>query len=139
MWTEAKIVLCVAYIILSALTVSINSLLIASFLATKQSMKKTSNFLIVFLSIVDCLNGATTMPLFGLYLAISVNNPIIAKLLLLATMPLFICFGLISLNLTMLIACDRYIHMNPDLNRQSRLQKLFKKPNIYILIVCVTR
>ncbi len=135
MWTKANTVLGLAYIILSAFIVTISSLLIVSFVATKQSMKNTSNFLIVFLSIMDCLNGATTVPLFGLGL-LSINSTF-DELALFAAKALFPSFGLISVNLTILIGCDRYLHMNPELNRQSRIRKLFKKPKIYILIFCI--
>ena len=33
--------------------------------------------------------------------------------------------------LTVLIAVDRYLHMNPDMERRSRLATFFERPKIY--------
>ncbi len=131
-----SIFLRVLYITSSVSIVAVNSLLAASFLGTKQSMKNASNILIVLLSIVDCLYGITVLPLMGIL------NPwpyfTSNESLNFARQALMQSFGGISMSLTILIGIDRYLHMNPDLNRPpSRLQKLFKKPWLYMLILCI--
>ncbi len=124
------------YITISVLIVIINSLLTASFIATKQSTKNVSNFLIVLLSIVDCFSGITSLPFMGILNIWPYSKR--DKSMDFTRNVLMQSFACISINLTLLIGIDRYLHMNPDLNRPpSRLQKLFKKQFLCILIFCI--
>ena len=115
-------------------TVIVNVLLLTSFIATKQAMKNTSNFLITCLSLVDLLNGAMALPLMSLlFLA---NGKMENCFVLTASLMSPAILTNISGYITVLIAIDRYIHMNPDFhNRPSKLAKLFEKPRLYILLV----
>ncbi len=123
------------YFIFSVLAVTINSLLITSFIVTQQSMKNESNFLIALLSIVDCLNGLTVMPLIGIakILPSTASN----KSLNFAILILFQSFSSISTNLTIIIGIDRYLHMDPDLNGHSTSKRFFRKPRLYILVFSI--
>ena len=134
---HASRIICTVYAIYCPVIITINIVLIVSFFATKQSMKNTSNLLIVCLSISDSLIGAVVIPV------------LIIKLLWFDTekhcsiVPVFFSldylFGGISLTMTMLLAIDRYNHMKPNvLENESKLDKLFKRPRIYFLIfVCI--
>ena len=123
----------VIYGIYCPMIITINAVLIVSFFATKQSMKNTSNLLIVCLSISDCFIGAIVMPLLVIEsLWFNSRYCSIAKV----SLPLQYLFGGISLSMTMLLAIDRYIHMEPNvLENESKIAKLFKRPRIYILII----
>ena len=48
------------------------------------------------------------------------------------------CLGFVSVFLTVLIAVDRYLNMNPNLERLSRFYKIFQAPYIYYVIALVT-
>ncbi len=111
---------------------TVNILLIISFFATKQPLKNSFNFLIICLSISDNLVGALVMPVLSIE-NIWYDHEGICSLKK-ASDALGSCFGGSSLNLTILLAADRYFHMNPDFHTSpSRLAKLFKPPRIYIL------
>ena len=61
------------------------------------------------------------------------NTCIKAKLL-----TMFTGNGQSSFYLTMLLALDRYLHMNPDIHhRPSRITKILKTPNIYVVVVAI--
>ena len=119
--------------IFAPITVLLNALLMASFIATKQVRLNTSNFLIMCLSLSDLLNGAVTMPLvasilykFDLNKSCEIFNPVQA------TNGFFVAFSAI---LTVLIAIDRYLNMNPNVGeRSSRCAKVFQRPNIYCIV-----
>ena len=122
--------------IFAPMTVLLNALLMASFVATKQVHLNTSNFLIMCLSLSDLLNGAVTMPLLasGLYKidlkkSCDIFNPAQA---------INGFFATLSAILTVLIAIDRYLNMNPNLERSSRCAEVFKRPNIYCLVTVIT-
>ena len=113
--------------------ITVNVALIVSFFSTKQPMNNTSNLLIVCLSISDCLIGAIVMPMQfirSLWFSSEIYCSIVR-----VSLPLQFLFGGISFFMTMLLAMDRYIHMNPNvLQNDSKIAKLFKRPRIYILI-----
>ncbi len=110
----------VIYAIYCPVIITINVALIVSFFATKQSMKNTTNLLIICLRISDSLIGAVVIPV------------LIIKLLWFDTekhcsiVPVFFSldylFGGISFTMTMLLAIDRYIHMNPNVLENESFQ-----------------
>ena len=116
--------------LLAVSAVILNSSLIAAFLATKQTTKNTSNIIISSISISDLLSGIIGMPLFAYFSIVSRFNVIAAVTA--------IAFYLTSEVFTVLLAVDRYIHMNPNLNRESKIQRILSKPYIFfVLIICV--
>ncbi len=106
----------------------INGLLVVSFIATKQVNLNSSNFLIFWMSIVDFINGSIGFSL----LAAAQLEPGFDK----ATPSTIVYFlGQWSGIITLLIAIDRYLHINPNINERSyRAEKVFKKPWLYCLI-----
>ncbi len=118
------------------LVITANVLLVASFIATKQSLKNSSNFLIVCISFSDALVGAILLPMLGIiHLRYDVQESctpqVVARYL-----QLYFCG--VSMNMTMLLAFDRYLHINPDFQRYpSRFSKLFQTPNIYVIVCSV--
>ena len=121
--------------IFAPITVFLNALLMASFIATKQVHLNASNFLIMCVSLSDLLNGAITMPLLasGLFeidlkKGCGILNPAQAANGFCATF---------SAILTVLIAVDRYLNMNPNLERSSRCAKVFQRPKIYYLVIFI--
>ena len=121
--------------ILSPITVCLNTLLMASFIAKKQVSQNTSNFLIMFLCLSDLVNGAVAMPLLA---SILLSNHGKTRCIRSTIGNLtFYFFNFLSATITVLIAIDRYLNMNPHLERQSRLYKVFQKPQIYYLLAFV--
>ena len=122
----------VIFAVYSPVITTINLLLIISLFATKQSLKNTSNFLLVCLSLSDSLIGAIVMPVLSVE-SLWYDHKRICNLKKLSH-SLRTCFGGTSLDFTILLAADRYFHMNPDfMTSPSRLAKLFKPPKLYIL------
>ena len=123
--------------ILSPIVVVLNATLIASFIATKQVWMNASNFLIMCISFTDFLSGSLMMPLLATYLH-DVNIKY-SCLYMSVTFVLMYLVVSVALLLTMLMALDRYIHMNPDIERPSRLRKIFKQPYLSctVVIVCL--
>ena len=123
--------------IFAPITVLLNALLIASFIATKQVHLNTTNFLIMCLSLSDLLNGAVAMPLVASILyKIDLNKNCDIFNPAQATNGFFVALSAI---LTVLIAIDRYLNMNPNLEeRSSRCAKVFQRPNIYYLVTGIT-
>ena len=115
------------------ITILINSLLIKAFIATKQVWLNTTNFLIVCLSISDIISALIPMVLTAVwfYDPHAEYGCIFENLTLSLAAYLYTC----SSTLTILIAVDRYIHMNPDIEKRSKLLKLFDRPNIYVVVV----
>ncbi len=108
----------------------VNILLVVSFVATKQTLKQSSNFLIVCISISDALVGAILMPLVG-FINVWHNTPKSCWLNFIAWIG-HRYFSGASLQMTTLLALDRYLHMNPDFHAPpSKLSKLFIRPNIF--------
>ncbi len=130
---HASIVFCAIYAIYCPVIITVNIVLIVSFFATKQSMKNTSNLLIVCLSISDSLIGAIVMPMLFLG-SLWFNSPKLCPTLRIS-IPLQYFFCGMSFTMTMLLAIDRYIHMKPNVvENESKIAKLFKVPIVYILI-----
>ena len=129
----ASRITCAIYAIYCPVIITINVALIVSFFATKQSMQNTSNLLIICLSISDCLIGAVVMPVLiieSLWFDTEKHSSIVR-----VYFSLNYVFGGISFSMTMLLAIDRYIHMNPNiLENESKIGNLFKRPRIYFLI-----
>ncbi len=114
----------------------LNALLITSFVATKQALTNASNILIVCLSLSDALIGAILMPLLGIKNILHISLRSCSFDLIAVGLQFYFCA--VSLQMTTLLAFDRYLHMKPDYHRNpSRFSKLFKKPTIYITICLV--
>ncbi len=128
------IVFGIIFIAYAPVILVLNVLLVVSLKATKQSLKNTSNLLITCLSVSDALSGIILLPLLGIEhiwyadLGHSSLNPI--------RQVLQIFFGTNSIGMTMLLAIDRYLHMNPDFQRSpSRFAKLFERPRVFMTII----
>ena len=112
--------------ILSFSSAILNSSLIAAFFATKQAAINSSNILIVSISIADFLASIIGMP-FYLH---SLYKPLLKGLAITIT----VAFYPVSETFTMLLAMDRYMHMNPNMNKESKLRKIFTKPYLYVVL-----
>ena len=120
----ASRIICVIYTTLGLVILTINIVLIVSFFATKQSMKNTSNLLIVCLSISDCLIGAIVMPMLMME-SLWFDSERFCSIIRLS-LPLRHLFCGMSFAMMMLLAIDRYIHMNPNvLENESKFAKLY--------------
>ena len=130
---EHKEAYAIILLVFSLITILLNLSLIISFIATKQVTQNTSNILIFALSWNDLIAGAVSMPLTANFLLDfnSDDHCIKAKLIfMLSSKEQF------SLLMNFLLALDRYLHMNPDIQaRSSRIQKILKAPSIYYIIV----
>ena len=121
--------------IFSPITVCLNAFLMASFVATKQVNLNTTNFLIMLLCLSDLINGAVSMPLLA---SILLSDHGMTRCFRFAIVRLtFYLFSFTSATITVLIAIDRYLNMDPHLERHSWLHKAFQKPNIYYLLAFV--
>eukprot|EP00112_Aurelia_sp_Birch-Aquarium-sp1_P009737 Seg2116.5 transcript_id=Seg2116.5/GoldUCD/mRNA.D3Y31 product="hypothetical protein" protein_id=Seg2116.5/GoldUCD/D3Y31 len=49
-------------------------------------------------------------------------------------MAIVIAFYPVSEAFTVLLAMDRYMHMNPNMNKESKLRKIFTKPYLYFVL-----
>ena len=120
-------------IIFSFIAIVLNLTLIVSFIATRQVTKNTSNVLIFALSISDLATGVVSLPLRANVLLTFPTSDfcIKSKVLIISSGN-----GQYSVLLTVLLAVDRYLHMNPNIqNRPSLMRKILKKPNVYYLII----
>ena len=109
-----------AYSVISAIT---NALLISAFLATKQAIVNTSNLLIFCISVFDLISSLLGIPAALIHWNLSF-------IILGATLP-------ITTGLTVLLALDRFLHMNPNLHQETMVRKMFKRPFVFILISVV--
>ena len=126
----------VVILVYSPIIVIINLALIISFIATKQATKNTSNFLIMCLSFSDLVQGTVILPMFAYILFNGDSNDICTttKVLLI----LGGAFGNFSAILTVLVAIDRYLHMNPKIQvKSSLITTVFKVSNIGYLVMTV--
>ena len=120
----------------SPIAVLLNLILIVSFIATRQATKSTANILIIAISFSDLTTAAISMPLTAsLLLNVNAEDFCIKS----KVIYLIAASSHFSVVLTVLLAIDRYLHMNPDIqnHQQSRIQIFFKKPNIYFIIVII--
>ena len=114
-------------------TIASNGALIASLIGTKQVKNTVSNTLFIVLGILEGINAATTMPLLANFLFkqgrtenCALDRATQFGLGFFFSMPPYI---------TVMIAVDRYIHMNPDIGAsESRLAKAFKRPRVYVIL-----
>ena len=125
-----------AYAVLSPLTFCLNALLMASFIATKQVYLNTANFLIMCLCLSDLLNGAVTLPLLAYAVLGDPKTNDCSAVMIGQVASIF--FPVISGSITLLIAVDRYLNMNPNLDRRSRCYQVFQRPCIYWLLAFLT-
>ena len=122
--------------ILSPITMSLNALLMVSFIATKQVSLNTTNFLIMCLCLSDFLTGAVPMPVLA---SVQFSNDDTIRCIGFKTAQVTTgCFTFASVFLTVLIATDRYLNMNPNIERRSRCYKVFQAPYIYYFLAFVT-
>ena len=133
---EHKVPYAAILIIISPITILLNTALIVSFVATRQVTQNTSNILICILSFSDLTTGAVSMTLMANILLNMTADDLCIKTKVLMS---FVSNGQFSIFVTVLLAIDRYLHMNPDIqNRPSRVKAIFKKKNIcYPLMVAV--
>ena len=119
-------------IVFSVLTVLLNSTLIVSFVATRQIAKNTSNILIFCTSLCDLFSGLIFMPLSANILLDLSSTDLCVKLNIIVLVG---GIEIVSGILTILLAIDRYFHMNPQLhNHPPALIKMFKRPHIFYVI-----
>lgn len=121
--------------ICSPLAVILNSLLIAAFFATKQVFLNTSNFLIICVSSFDLILGIIVIPFYLMsdLFPKSINICCWNK----AAQILYGSILSTTAYLTVLIAIDRYQHMNPNVENRSRFSTMFERPYIYFLVMSV--
>ena len=125
-----------AILTMSPVIVISNVLLIVAMVATKQATQNTSNLLIMCLSVSDLISGVISLPLLA-YILLSTDNKIGC------TLPNALaimggCFGNFSPIVTVLMAVDRYLHMNPNIqHKPSALKTIFKLPNTIYLVAIV--
>lgn len=114
----------------SVLAVAFNSMLLIALIKTKQVK---SLFLISCLCVADLLNGAVTFPVFACkYFVSSLKESCLFQLV---SSFIFGSIAAFSVFITILLALDRYSHMNPNPVGQERLHRIFKRPWNYILVI----
>ena len=112
----------------------LNLLLLVAFLKTKQTNVTTANLIITCIMISDLISGTFALPLAS-YAMINADIK--------GCIPQAIGFvfsaglGTVSASLTMILALDRYTHMNPNQEQPSRFKKLFKQPYISVVITLI--
>ena len=123
--------------VLSVPTLVVNSAVVVSFIASKQAFSSTPCFLMTCLCVNYAFFGsfgaAVVAPVVlhhHLRLGPSLGCTITVALTMLSPS---IYYFLISL--TVLMAIDRFLHMRTTIAGQSRLNKLFEMPQIYVLVV----
>ena len=121
------------YLFLSVIAPAMNSLLIVSFIATKQSTSAT-NKLIVCLSVADLLNGIISFPLM-LCLHFGYINKENCTLMV-GTIVIIAAFTYNSSYIILLLAIERYTHMNSK-QLSSRSSKVFRSPTIYVVVAAI--
>ena len=105
-----KVIYAAFLLTFSSITVFGNIILIVSLIATQQVTQNTSNILIFVLRFSDLTIGAICMPLkSGIFLNLAASD-LCMKFKMLQLLNAFEHFSVV---LTMLLAIDRYLHMNP--------------------------
>ena len=129
---QHKVPFAVILLTLSPISILVNLSLVTSFIATRQVTRNSSNIFIFVLSLHDLTTGAIYMPLMAsMLLDFNADDSCIKAKVLVS----IVGSGHASCFFTVLLAVDRYLHMNPDIqSRPSRIAMIFKKPNIYYLI-----
>ena len=132
-----NIIFAIIYLSIAAAAVCVNLLLIAAMVGTKQALSNTLNTLIICMSIVDLLNGMINLPALAL-LRLNYESKVNCTLAL-ACQFVGICFGCLSLLITVLLAIDRYLHMRTTFTRKrSIILKLFRGKWILFPLASVT-
>ena len=126
----------ISFQVTAVVTMLLNLLLLLALVKTKQTRANTSSYLITLLSVADSLNGAMTILSLTLYQFL---DNISSK----CGLKKFsnVCSGslsYLSFSIIVIIAADRYVKMNPNIERPSRFAKMFKPPKLYILLAVVT-
>ena len=130
---DHKVLYAAILLTFSPIAILLNLILIISFISTHQLTQNISNLLICVLSFSDLIVGVVSMPLKSSILLNITSNNYCTKINILI---FFNCFQNFSAMLTVLLAIDRYLHMNPCIqSRPSKLRKLMEKPKIYYLII----
>ena len=130
---QHKIPYATILMIISSIAIILNITLIASLIATRQVTQNTSNMLICILSLSDLISGAVSLPLMAHILLNMASDDLCIKTKVVMA---FVGNGQFSIFLTVLLAMDRYFHMNPDIrNPPSKIKTIFKKKNICYLVV----
>ena len=125
------------YIGIATITLSVNLLLIAAMVRTKQAFSNTSSTLIICVSAVDSLSGALSLPL---YSSVRFTYKKLRNCTLASTGQLAgIFLAHLSFSIVILMAIDRYLHMRTSLNaKRSILMKLFTGKWIILPLVTAT-
>lgn len=124
---------------LSLPTLFLNSAVLISLVASHQT-STTPGLLMACLSATDLLGGSFAFVFFaGLmlrsYLREGLTHKCILENSVIVTFSMLYTFFLC---LTVLLAVDRYLHMKARVIGQSRLEKMFKRPQIFVLLIlCV--
>lgn len=123
----------IATLILVPFIILFNTVLIVGFIATKQATQNATNLFILCLSVSDLLNVITSVPMLAYILRnIESKNACILGNITAITGS---CLGNFSAILTVFIAVDRYLHMNPNIqNQSSKIRKIFKVSNVGYLV-----
>ena len=132
---KGRSVLEIFYTALAPVTVTVNCLLITAMIGTKQALSNTSHILIVCMSVFNTLSGAVNMPL----MALIFSRYRVTKTLVTLSQYIGSFLFFLSSLVMILIAVDRYLHMDPSLTmRRSILRKLFTRKWIAVpLAMCI--
>ena len=132
---QDKVLFATILLVFSPIAILLNLTLIASFIATRQITKNTSNVLIFLLSLCDLITGTVSMPLTSSILLDMTANDVCIKAIILFISSSNSSFSVL---LTVFLAMDRYLHMSPSFQtRPSKLEKMLRKQNLYFFIVVV--
>ena len=128
------IVISIIMSLVSIITLISTLSVLASFKATYQLNNNPSNTLITCFSISDAINSAITLPLF-VYLHIETTSNCTMQII---TTIISTIFSFVSGTITVLIAIERYLYMNPYPGSKTiRMRKWFQAPCLYQLICSV--
>ena len=129
---DHKVLYAAILLTFSPIVILLNLILIFSFIATQQVTQNISNLLIFILRFSDLTVGSVSMPLKASIMLNLTSKDLCIRIKLLV---LFNTFEYFSAMLTVLLAVDRYLHMNPCIqSRPSKLRKLMEKPKIYYFV-----
>ena len=121
-----------SFVVITPFTIFFNITLIVALIKTNQLNRK-SNYLIMILSISDLLIGAVCMPL---TIILFINYPFKRQCNVERIEQAVKIFSwYLSLYMTLTIAIDRYVNVNPNIrNLNNPLRRLFSTSKIWILI-----
>ena len=135
--SNIKVIAFIILILFSLASTAFNTLLTASFIATKQINKNTTNFLIFVTSINDLLASCFLLPIMAIIIYLH-DSTLKCSQYLKAFMALVVLVRY-SGKLTYLITLDRFLHMNPNVltisKWRERFMKFFKRPQVYFVLL----